>query len=799
METMETARAEKKTILDWIIRGGVFLLIVSVPLFFSLELTTYTLPKVVLSQVLVCIVLTAWFLKMALRGEVTFNPSVLFFPILLYFVISFFSLFNAISLPGGISLLWQVFGYVLLYFIVINHLVEEEMETWVLILSLVGFLHSSYGILQYFGIEPILKGYNYIPHIPFSTLGHRNQVAQYLILLFPLSGVFFFLTSSGLRRGVFGVSTLVMIYHFYLTKSRGGILGFLFILLLFFGFSLYYWLSRFPFFERRKWVFPLGLSLLISIPVLFIALPASLTLKAKHPNPMGYYIHSIDGSKIPANQPIRMSLDYRILRGEPQKPGYVNLYGERNASPPLFLTQDREGWNHLQREDIQFPATPYNEDIKLRWVPGSDDSILQLRNVVVETKDGTPLIKDPFLNRFFAKLGVTEVDKAISGQARLYMYRNTINMIKDNLFLGVGFGNFKYIYPRYRDRGEWELSGLNTRVDQAHSEYLQIFSEVGLIGLLAFLWILAGIGRMGWEIVKIRNFNPRFMKGLALTMGIGATLVQAFFDFNLQNPASGVTFWMTVGFLEVVYQSTKRAQGDPAPLPFHFSIPSKKIRGLIVFGLFIALVSGIYYSVRPAIGDFYLRRGRLYAEMKDWEMAFYHFERASHFSPYNVDVYFHLGQTCDGAKDYERAVNYYRKTIDLHPYFIEARNNLGASYIRLGLIDAAIEEFKGSIEINPYHPGMHNNLGYLYSKRNLLKQALDEYQKALALDPGNPEVHKNLGLLYYYKLVDYPKAKKYWERYLILNPDDPQNPSIRQKVEEIGQRRLSSQGHSTSR
>ena len=796
---METAWAEKKTFLDWIIRGGVFLLIVFVPLFFSLELTTYTLPKVVLSQVLACIVLGAWFLKMALRGEVTFNPSVLFFPILIYFVISVFSLFNAISLPGGISLLWQVFAYIMIYFVVINHFKEEEMETWVLSLSLVGFLHSSYGILQYFGIEPILRGYNYIPHIPFSTLGHRNQVAQYLILLFPLSGVFFFLTSSRLRRGVFGVSTLVMIYHFYLTKSRGGILGFLFILLLFLGFSLYYWLSRIPFFERRKWVFPLGLFLLISIPVLFIALPTPLTLKAKHINPMGYYIHSIDGTKIPANQPIRISLDYRILRGEPQKPGYVNLYGERNASPPLFLTQEREGWNHLQREDIQFPATPYDEDIKLRWVPGSDDSILQLRKVVVETKDGTPLIKDPFLNRFFVKLGVTEVDKAISGQARLYMYRNTINMIRDNLFLGVGFGNFKYIYPRYRDRGEWELSGINTRVDQAHSEYLQVFSEVGLIGLLAFLWILAGIGRMGWEIVKIKNFNPCFMKGLALTMGIGATLIQAFFDFNLQNPASGVTFWMSVGFLEVVYQCTKKAQGSPAPLPFHFSVSSKKIRGLIAIGVLIGLVLGVYYSVRPAIGDFYLRRGRLYAEMKDWEMAFYHFERASHFSPYNVDVYFHLGQTCDATKDYERAVNYYRKTIDLHPYFVEARNNLGASYIRLGLIDSAIEEFKGSIEINPYHPGMHNNLGYLYSKRNLLKQALDEYQKALALDPGNPEVHKNLGLLYYYKLVDYPKAKKYWERYLILNPEDPQNPSIRQKIEEIGKRHLSSQGHSPSR
>jgi hypothetical protein len=34
-------------------------------------------------------------------------------------------------------------------------------------------------------------------------------------------------------------------------------------------------------------------------------------------------------------------------------------------------------------------------------------------------------------------------------------------------------------------------------------------------------------------------------------------------------------------------------------------------------------------------------------------------------------------------------------------------------------------------------------------------------------------------------LRDYPKAQKYWERYLVLNPGDPQNDSIRNKIEEM--------------
>jgi Tfp pilus assembly protein PilF len=776
-------RMRKDSVFDWGIRGGLFLLIVLVPLCFSFQLTTYTLPKIVLAQTLVCSLLAFWFLKMILMGRISFARSMLFFPILIYFALSIFSLFSATSLPGGMSLLWQIFAYILIYFIVINHVQEKEIENWALIMTLVGVLVSLYGILQYFGIEPLLKGYYYIPYIPYSTLGHRNQVAQYFILLIPLSGGFFFLSSSWIKRAMFGIGTTMMIYVLFLTKSRGGILGFLLSLLFFLGIGIYRLLKRSPFFLRRKWFFLFFLMLLA--PILFVTFPRTLTLKVKHINPIGYYVHSIDGSKIPANQTIRIEFDYRVIQGDPQKAGYLNLYGDRTNSAPIYLTQNKKEWRRIKQEDIYFPSTPYDEDIKLRWVPGAQDSILQLRNIIVQTQDGIDLIKDSFLNRLFSKLGVTEVDKVLSGQARLYMYRNTIEMIKHHFFLGAGFGNFKYVYPRFRDRGEWALSGLNTRVEQAHNEYLQIFSEVGLMGFLSFGLILVGAVRMIGFVIRRADSNRFIYIHLILTMGIIGTLIQSFFDFNLQNPASGITFWMFIGFLEVIYHSVRKGQSSSEDSPIHFSINPKGIRWIAGLGVLVCLILGIFFSVRPVVGDYYLKWGRFFQEQKDWGSASVNLEKASVFSPYNFDVFFHLGQATDQMKDYDRAVNFYKRCIGLHPYFIEARNNLGAIYIKLGMIDEAIEEFKGSIEINPYHPGLHNNLGYLYSKRNLLKNAVEEYHKTLELDPQNQEVYKNLGLLYFYKLKDYPKARQYWERYLALNPEDPQNEAIKNKIEEI--------------
>ena len=805
-----SGRASLGRIFDSFIKGQFLLLLVLVPLYFSFQLTTYTLPKVVIAQVLVSFLFASWLLKMVVEGRFSFKRSMLSYPILIYFIISIFSLTFALSVPGGGKLLWQVFAYVMVYFFVVQCFREEEIETWALVMSLVGILFSGYGILQYFGIDPLLRGYSHIPYIPFSTLGHRNQASQYLILLIPLSGVFFFLSPSRGKRTVFGISAVLMIYHLFLTKSRGGMLGFILSLLLLVSIVIYKWLERYPsFYRKRKLLLILLLLLPPALMFLFFIFPTTHTLRVEHINPIGYYIHSIDGSKIPANQSIRIEFDFRILRGNPEKPGFVDLYGERANLPPIDLRQGKPGWNHVKREDIYFSSTPYEEDLKLRWVPGSEDSTLQLRNIHVQTKDGLNLIKDSFLNRLFAQLGVTDIDKTASSQARLYMYRNTIGMIKDNLFLGVGFGNFKYIYPRYRDRGEWALSGLNTRVDEAHNEYLQILSEVGIIGFIAFVWILFVIGRMSLWVIQKGDWGRSSFIAIASVMGISATLVQSLFDFNLQNPASGVTFWIAVGFLEVIYHSIQKKKNEgvhfplahsTAPSPVFedggkekgsestFPIRSRILRGIVGIFVLACLVMGIICSVRPVIGDYYLKQGRDYRDVRNWERAFFSLEKARVYAPHHFDIYFHLGQTTDQLKGYERSVQAYQKCITLHPYFIEARNNLGAVYIKLGRLDEAIEEFKEAIEINPYHPSLHNNLGYLYSKRNLFDKALEEYQKVLELEPENPEVHKNLGLLYFYKLEDYPRAQRYWEKYLTLNPYDPQNDMIRDKIEEIKKR-----------
>lgn len=742
-------------------------LFILVPLYFGLSFTTYTFPKIVITQILVLLMIGLWLFQMSLSGEIIIKKNHLLLPMLLYLSICLLSLTWSTSIAGGVSLLWQVFSYIFLTVIITNNFSEQEIQPWALALTTSGFLISFYGILQYLGIEPFLKGYDYVPRIPFSTLGHRNQVAQFLILVIPLSGLFCFLSKRWPLRFFFLLSSLMMIYHLILTRSRGGVLGLLLSFSIIFTLFVYKIVRKKETLNIAEICSGVFLSLLLGISLILFLLPASLKIHTKEIQSGGILIHALDGSKIKGNGSISIRLEYQVLEGDSDIIGFLDLYGKGFQSKPISLKNHEKSWIVL-REKI-FLQTPLpHEELYLRWIPSKENISIQFRRISVES-NGSNLIKQKWLNDFFSRIGITGVDKTLSCQARLYMYLNTLRMIRDNLIFGVGFGNFKYVYPRYRDRKEWVISGINTRVEEAHNEYLQILSEVGLFGFFAFMFIIFRILKMSWKLFHKETFDRSLFLSMALSMGILSTLIQCLFDFNLQNPASGITFWSSVGFLEILYQSQRANQ-----VIWLINLKGRRfLTYLLTVGILGSLILGIIFSAKPLVGDYYLKAGRSSILIEDWKGAVYYLEKGEKFSPYNFDIPFHLGQIYEQLKDYEKAIEFYQKSISLHPFFIEAKNNLGVLYLKTGKIEEAIEEFKNAIEINPYHPNLHNNLGYLYSKKNLFNEALREYLKANELAPDIPEIYKNIGLLYY-KMGESKEAKVYLKKYLFLNPHDSQ-------------------------
>jgi len=135
------------------------------------------------------------------------------------------------------------------------------------------------------------------------------------------------------------------------------------------------------------------------------------------------------------------------------------------------------------------------------------------------------------------------------GTYRIFIYRNSIPLIFENPFLGVGPDNFAEIFPQEKYR---ELTGSENRVvDKAHSEYIQLGVTAGIPALVIYLSLLLYI---------LYNLRPRALKAidleslsgkkkfiqLTLFFAVLAYSLQAAFNISVVTVAP--VFWTILGF-----------------------------------------------------------------------------------------------------------------------------------------------------------------------------------------------------------------------------------------------------------
>lgn len=108
------------------------------------------------------------------------------------------------------------------------------------------------------------------------------------------------------------------------------------------------------------------------------------------------------------------------------------------------------------------------------------------------------------------------------GTNRLYIWRNTLQIIPQNIINGVGIDNFPYAF----NEGALYSPGKNTLYDKVHNEYLQVLVTEGIFCLLAYLCM--------YSIIVYKGLKNSFKnKQIYLILPIVGYLVQAFFNISV--------------------------------------------------------------------------------------------------------------------------------------------------------------------------------------------------------------------------------------------------------------------------
>jgi O-antigen ligase len=132
----------------------------------------------------------------------------------------------------------------------------------------------------------------------------------------------------------------------------------------------------------------------------------------------------------------------------------------------------------------------------------------------------------------------TETHTELSGGMRVSIDRDAFRMFRNKPVLGWGLGTFPTVYPRFRS------FYTNFFVNQAHNDYLQLLSEMGLLGFGMMVWFLVVLYRHALR--KIRNWMSDVSGAvtLACILGVTGILVHSVLDFNLQVPANAALYYV---------------------------------------------------------------------------------------------------------------------------------------------------------------------------------------------------------------------------------------------------------------
>ena len=101
-----------------------------------------------------------------------------------------------------------------------------------------------------------------------------------------------------------------------------------------------------------------------------------------------------------------------------------------------------------------------------------------------------------YISKIKARTSIASIGKVLTFGRRMAIWKFTIMMITDHPLLGSGIGTFKYNTLRYQ--AEFFSQGDNRSLYpygiafHAHNEYLQLWAELGIIGLGIFLWMVIG-------------------------------------------------------------------------------------------------------------------------------------------------------------------------------------------------------------------------------------------------------------------------------------------------------------------
>jgi len=415
-----------------------------------------------------------------------------------------------------------------------------------------------------------------------------------------------------------------------------------------------------------------------------------------------------------------------------------------------------------------------------------------------------PLNKDgTFLSKISSRLSLDKLTQSKPILRRIATWKFTALMIKDHFLMGSGIGTFKYNTLKYQakffEQGDNRSIYPHGFAEKSHNEYLQLWAELGIIGLLIFIWLLICYFNYGIKLLK--RIKDDYMQGIIIGLmgSIVAVLIDGSFGFPLHLVATIVLFWLSIGLtiaMGIIQDSRAREMtGEKNKNYNQVKKKEKSIKEngkivdinnsrqtniyrftpLLYLGIIFLAVFLCMTITRPFIARVYYYYGNKEIEKGNVKENIKNYEKALKYDPYLGEVYYSMGLTLANEGFYnlsqeylekaekfvdhpnlpkslafiylnkeelnkaviklEQAISYQSDEKSMLPLYIE----LGKTYIKINKKELAEIALENALKIDPDSINAHYGLGNVYLQQDRLQEALNEFQEIIKISPGTAD------------------------------------------------------------
>lgn len=178
---------------------------------------------------------------------------------------------------------------------------------------------------------------------------------------------------------------------------------------------------------------------------------------------------------------------------------------------------------------------------------------------------------------------------------RLKVWQDCLAIIRDFPVTGTGFGTFADVYPSYKSFADIYF------YDHAHNDYIELFTDGGLIGFVPGAWFIITILKTGLRQLSIRRDILSVQLTIASLCGIAGLLLYSITDFNLHNGANGLYFFFLCGLVVSAGHTRHHYSARPTLLP---QVTLQTIRPilftavLLLMGVLLPVMGGTFMAAR---------------------------------------------------------------------------------------------------------------------------------------------------------------------------------------------------------